>query len=74
MSENTYRTQNPATGEVMEEFAQHTAQEVEQAITRADEATGAWAAQSVEDRAAALQKVADLYGEREDELAHPLAG
>ena len=73
MSENTYRTQNPATGEVMEEFAQHTAQEVEQAITRADEATGAWAAQSVEDRAAALQKVADLYGEREDELARAIA-
>jgi len=64
-----YRSVDPTTGEVLEQFATATDAEVEQALAAASAAYTAWRATPVEARAATLNRVADLFAERVDELA-----
>jgi delta 1-pyrroline-5-carboxylate dehydrogenase len=46
-----YRSVNPATGEVLKTFTEHTDQEVMAALATADKAFVAWAARPIDERA-----------------------
>src|ERR1700678_4277668 len=64
-----YRSVNPATGEVLKTFAEHTDQEVAQALATADKAFASWAASPVNERAKVIARAAQLLLERKSELA-----
>jgi succinate-semialdehyde dehydrogenase/glutarate-semialdehyde dehydrogenase len=66
---STYQVVNPATGEAGKSYDEATDQEIEQVLARAHAAYGAWRTTAKEDRVRILNKVADLYQERRDELA-----
>ena len=68
-----YRTENPATGVVEQEFTSATDADVARAVERADAAFSTWRATPAEQRAAALHAVADSYKERGDELARVIS-
>ena len=68
-----YTVTNPATGIVEREFASATSAEIESAIARADAAHAVWSATPLSERAAVIQRVADIYHERKDELAQIIA-
>ncbi len=68
-----YRVQNPATGEIVETFESATDAEIEQTLAAADGAYREWRERSVQERAAAVKRVAELFGERRDELARLIA-
>jgi succinate-semialdehyde dehydrogenase / glutarate-semialdehyde dehydrogenase len=70
---STYRTVNPATGETIEEFPTLDDRGVEEALSRVQAGFEAWRATSPAERAAVLSTVAELYGERADELARLVA-
>src|SRR5215213_7841588 len=59
---------NPATGEVIEEYAEHTDAEVDAILGRAAGAFGVWRRTPVPERAAALTRVAEVL--RRDRDAH----
>src|ERR1700733_3771235 len=64
-----YRSVNPATGEVLKTFAEHTDQEVAQALATADKAFASWAASPVNERAKVIARAAQVLVERKSELA-----
>ena len=65
-----YEVVNPATGETVREYPTITDDELRDAIARADRAHADWAASStVDERAARLRRVGEIYGERRDQLA-----
>jgi succinate-semialdehyde dehydrogenase / glutarate-semialdehyde dehydrogenase len=64
-----YKVVNPATGVVESQFPNATDDEIAAAISRSDVAFRPWSTTSVADRAAVLNRVADLYAERVTELA-----
>lgn len=64
-----YRVQNPATGELIETFDTATDALIEEVLTRADDGYRDWRAQTVQDRAAVIGRVAELMTARKDELA-----
>jgi succinate-semialdehyde dehydrogenase / glutarate-semialdehyde dehydrogenase len=65
-----YAVINPATGETIKEFPTITDDELRGAIERADKAYKGWSPSSTPaERAALIQKVADLHSERREELA-----
>lgn len=65
-----YAVINPATGETLKEFANATDAEIQAAIESANNTYQEWARNTtVAERAALVQKVADLHLERKDELA-----
>ncbi|NHN56802.1 NAD-dependent succinate-semialdehyde dehydrogenase [Calidifontibacter sp. DB0510] len=64
-----YRTENPTTGEVEQVFDDLDKAGMDDAIGRAESAYETWRSTSPQDRAAILAKVAQLYGERAEELA-----
>ncbi len=64
-----YKVVNPATGATESEFATATDQEVSSVVERAHSAFGPWSRTPVDERAAVLHRVADLYAERIDALA-----
>jgi succinate-semialdehyde dehydrogenase / glutarate-semialdehyde dehydrogenase len=64
-----YKVVNPATGETEREFATATDQQVEQVLARVSAAYASWKVTSRKDRAAIINRVADLYEERRDDLA-----
>ena len=64
-----YRVVNPATGETEREFPTATDEQVEQILARASASYPLWRATSKSDRAAIINRVADLYEERRDDLA-----
>ena len=68
-----YRVQNPATGEVVETFEAATDEQIEQLLTTADAAYREWREQSIQDRAAVVRRVAQLFEERKEELARIIA-
>lgn len=68
-----YRTQNPATGEIVEEFPTLDDAGVKAAIDLAGTTYGTWRTTAPAERAAALGRVADLYEERAQELAEIIA-
>ncbi|GMA42086.1 NAD-dependent succinate-semialdehyde dehydrogenase [Mobilicoccus caccae] len=70
---NDYRTENPATGEILEEFPTLDDAGVKSAIDRAGEAYTSWRTTDPAERAKLLAKVADIYDERAQELAEIIA-
>ncbi|GAA4478732.1 aldehyde dehydrogenase family protein [Microbacterium panaciterrae] len=68
-----YRVQNPATGEILETFPSATDEQVEQQLAAAAAAYREWRACSVQERAAVLKRVAQIFAERRDELATTIA-
>lgn len=71
---SNYAVTNPATGEVLATFPTASDAEIQQAIATADSTQRDWSRKtSVAQRAAMMQKVADLHTERCDELAAIIA-
>jgi succinate-semialdehyde dehydrogenase / glutarate-semialdehyde dehydrogenase len=64
-----YKVVNPVTGVVESQFPTATDAEIAAAIERSDAAYRPWSATPVAERAAVLNRVADLYAERVTELA-----
>jgi succinate-semialdehyde dehydrogenase / glutarate-semialdehyde dehydrogenase len=64
-----YRSINPATGEVLKTFTEHTDQEMMEALASADKAFVSWAALPVDERAKIISRAAQLLLERKCELA-----
>lgn len=64
-----YKVTNPATGKIEKEFPQATDSDLTQAIDRATEIFDRWSQTRPEERARLLHKVADIYEQRQDELA-----
>ena len=67
-----YRSVNPATGEVLKTFAEHTDQEVAQALATADKAFASWAASPVNERAKVISRAAQILLERKSELVQTI--
>ena len=68
-----YRVQNPTTNEIVESFDFITDDELDNAVATAHKAFGTWSVASLEDRAAVLHKVADLFDAQRDELSKIIA-
>lgn len=64
-----YAVTNPATGKVEKTFPTATDDEIQEAMSLAHEAFADWRKSAVEDRAALLERVADLYAKRRNDLA-----
>src|SRR6202162_3033929 len=64
-----YRSVNPATGEVLKTFTEHTDQEMMDALATADKAFFSWATRPIEERAKIISRAAQLLRERKSELA-----
>jgi succinate-semialdehyde dehydrogenase/glutarate-semialdehyde dehydrogenase len=64
-----YSVTNPATGELIEEVPNSTAEEVDAAVTRVHGGYQAWRRRPVEERVAIVKRAAELFAERADELA-----
>jgi succinate-semialdehyde dehydrogenase/glutarate-semialdehyde dehydrogenase len=64
-----YRSVNPATGEVLKTFTEHTDHEMMDALATADKAFGSWAARPTEERAKIISRAAHLLLGRKSELA-----
>lgn len=68
-----YRTENPATGEVVKTFDELDRDGALGVVERAHAAYEQWRGVAAADRAAVLTKTADLYEQRADELARAIA-
>lgn len=68
-----YRVQNPATGEVLESFEAASDAQIEVALSGADAVYREWRERSVQERAAVVKRVSELFYERKDELARLIA-
>ena len=68
-----YRVQDPSADQVVETFPALADGEVDHVLAAAETAQRAWAARPIEERATIVQKVADLFEERKDELAQIIA-
>ncbi|MCC9144566.1 MULTISPECIES: NAD-dependent succinate-semialdehyde dehydrogenase [unclassified Arthrobacter] len=70
---SAYKSVNPATGETLQEFAESTDAEINQAVTAAHGAFASWRNEPVENRTKVITRVAELYRERAEELAKLIA-
>src|SRR5919198_3703401 len=68
----TFEATSPATGEVIGTIPEGTREDAQRAIAAANAAWRDWAARSAFERAAALERVAELIVERRDDLARTL--
>ena len=68
-----YQVNNPATGEVEATYPTATEQDIQNAIEQANSAYQDWRQFSLTERSALLHKIADIYLERQDELARIVA-
>ena len=68
-----YRVQNPATGEVLETFEAASDAQIEVALSGADAVYREWRERSVQERAAVVKRVSELFYERKEELARLIA-
>ena len=64
-----YQVVNPATGEVVETFETATDAQVEEALAAAHTAYAAWRDVSIQERAATVKRIGELFKERAGELA-----
>lgn len=64
-----YATINPATGETLKKFDTATDQEIKDAVQRSAKEYSSWRNVPVAERAQLMHKMAELYRERQDELA-----
>jgi acyl-CoA reductase-like NAD-dependent aldehyde dehydrogenase len=71
-SEARMEATSPATGETIGTVPEGTREDVRRAIAAANDAWREWAALSAFDRAAAMERVAEIIEERREELAHTL--
>ena len=69
MSDAIYKVTNPLTGEVEETFPTASDEQVKAALEAAYEARASWRATPLEEKVAVMNRVADLYDARQDELA-----
>ena len=67
-----YRVQNPATGEIVETFEPATDTQVTEILQRSEAAFLEWRKKSVQERAAAIKRAAQLFAERRQELAETI--
>ena len=68
-----YQVNNPATGELEATYPAANDSDIQHAIKSADDAYQDWRHVSLNERSALMHKVADLYLERQDELAKIVA-
>ncbi|WP_350558013.1 NAD-dependent succinate-semialdehyde dehydrogenase [Psychrobacter sp. CAL346-MNA-CIBAN-0220] len=68
-----YQVTNPATGEIEEQYENHSDQEVHDFITESHDAYQVWRKIDVKTRAQILNKIADLYDEQRETLAKIMA-
>ena len=68
-----YRVQNPATGEVVETFEALSDSQVDEVLSSADTVYREWRERSVQERAAVVKRVAEIFAERREELAKLIA-
>ena len=64
-----YRSVNPATGEVLRTFAEHTDNEMMNALAAAEKAFPCWAVRQFSERSKIIAKSAELLREKKEELA-----
>jgi NAD-dependent aldehyde dehydrogenases len=64
-----YKTVNPYTNELVKEYPNATAEEIETALSTGHALYKKWRDEPVASRAATLHKIADLLRKNEDELA-----
>ena len=64
-----YRVQNPATGEVLEEFPTATDAEIQEALAKSQAAYLSWQQVPITERAKVVSRISELFAERADELA-----
>lgn len=64
-----YKTINPATAEVLKEYPTISDQEVDSLVKKSSEAFASWRQLSIEERAAKVERLAQLFEENVDELA-----
>ncbi|WP_263351278.1 NAD-dependent succinate-semialdehyde dehydrogenase [Acidicapsa acidisoli] len=64
-----YRSVNPATGQVLKTFTEHTDQEMMVALAKADTAFASWAARPIEERSKIIARAGQLLLEQKNELA-----
>src|ERR1700742_4553490 len=64
-----YQVTNPATGKLESEYPTATDAEISDVLARADAGYKSWRRTSLDERAAILRQVAQLYRDRADELA-----
>jgi succinate-semialdehyde dehydrogenase/glutarate-semialdehyde dehydrogenase len=65
----SYQVVNPATGEVVETFEHATDQEIESALAGVHAAYDVWRDVPIEERAKVVKRIAELFVERQEELA-----
>ncbi|HJD50380.1 MAG TPA: aldehyde dehydrogenase family protein, partial [Candidatus Rothia avistercoris] len=65
----SYRLEDPTTGEVLETFDTLTDEQAVEAVECAHAAYLSWRTTSVEERAAIVNRIAELFEERKQELA-----
>ncbi|HUN32728.1 MAG TPA: NAD-dependent succinate-semialdehyde dehydrogenase [Trebonia sp.] len=63
-----YQVTDPATGEVVQSFPFATDAEVEEALAATTTAYAQWRARPIQERAAIVKRVAELFGERAEQL------
>jgi succinate-semialdehyde dehydrogenase/glutarate-semialdehyde dehydrogenase len=68
----TIATINPATGETVKTFDAHTDAEIEQRLALADETFGSWRRTTFAERAALVNRLADVLEAETDELARTM--
>jgi succinate-semialdehyde dehydrogenase/glutarate-semialdehyde dehydrogenase len=64
-----YRSVNPATGEVLKSFPEHTDQQVMDALATADQAFRTWSARPFSERSKIIGRCAQILLKRKEELA-----
>ena len=64
-----YRSVNPANGEVLQTFNEHTNEQVSAALEAADKASRTWAATAISERSEMMHRAAQLLLERREALA-----
>ena len=64
-----YRSVNPATGEVLKTFPEHTDEQMRSALAMADKAFRAWAARSFSERSKIIGRSAQILLEKKEELS-----
>ncbi|HDS1460638.1 aldehyde dehydrogenase family protein, partial [Stenotrophomonas maltophilia] len=69
-SGKTFKTVNPATGEVIAEVQVASQADVERAVQSASEGQKVWAAMTAMERSRILRRAVEILRERNDELAH----
>jgi succinate-semialdehyde dehydrogenase / glutarate-semialdehyde dehydrogenase len=64
-----YRVSNPATGELVQDFASATDEEIQAALTAANSAFTSWRSVPIQERARIVSRIGELFLERADYLA-----